>query len=116
MGIWPWLEMHFLAVRTKVHGTILAVIGCLGLLTALTHDIVGIHRFPLDGCSHHPGSEVIGGEILNSLLRNLERTMALWALDFPAARVYIKGKSKKEEEEEKVREYETKRQRRGRLP
>ena len=84
MGIWPWLEMHFLAVSTKVHGTILAVIGCLGLLTALTDDIIGIHRFLLDGCSHHPNCEVVGGEILNSLQWNLERTMAPVTLDFPA--------------------------------
>ena len=54
------------------------------LLTQLTHDMIRIHGFLLDGCSHHPSS-VVNGEILNSLQRNLERTMALWTLDFPAA-------------------------------
>ena len=83
-------EVHFLAASTEAHGTILAVLGGLGGLTALTHDVVGIHRFPLDGSSHHPSSEVVGGEILNSPQRNLERTMALWTLDFPAGGLHLK--------------------------
>jgi len=88
-------EVHFLAASTEAHGTILAVLGGLGGLTALTHDVVGIHRFPLDGSSHHPSSEVVGGEILNSPQRNQERTMALWTLDFPAGGLNLKKKDKR---------------------
>ena len=47
-------------------------------------DIVGIHKFLQNKLSHHSSSEVVGGEIFSSLLWNLEWTVALWALDFPA--------------------------------
>ena len=56
----------------------------LVLVAQLTPDIIGINTGTGISSRHHHGSEVIGGEILNSLLRNLERTMALWTLDFPA--------------------------------
>ena len=78
-------KMPFLAVSTEAQGTILAKFGCLGLLADLADNIIRIHRFLLNGCSHHPSSEVIGGEILSPLQWNLEWTLTLWTLDFPAA-------------------------------
>ena len=54
------------------------------LLTQLTPDIIGINLGTGIGSRHSTDSEVVGGEILNSPLRNLERTMALWTLDLPA--------------------------------
>jgi len=82
-----------------VQVTILAIVSGLILLASLALQIVGIHRFLLDGCGHHPSSEVVGGEIFNSLQRNLERTIALWTLDFPAGG-YIQSEEGEEEEEE----------------
>ena len=84
----PRLQVNLLAVGAIVHHAILAILGRLDILASLTDDIVGIHGLLLDGCGHHPSSEVVGGEIFNSLQRNLERTIALWTLDFPAARAY----------------------------
>jgi len=78
------LEMHFLAPSAQEGGAVNEVNGGIALLAQPTFNIIGIHRFLLNGCSHHPSSEVVGGEILNSLQGNLERTMALWTLDFPA--------------------------------
>ena len=54
------------------------------LLTQLTLDIIRINLGTGIGSRHRTGGEVVGGEILNSLQRNLERTMALGTLDFPA--------------------------------
>ena len=48
---------------------------------------------------------MVGGEILNSPLWNLEWTIALWTLNFPA-RGYIQ--SEEEEEEQKVSQHEKK--------
>ena len=76
--------MGLLAKVTLELVTLHALEGGLILLTQLTPDVIGIHRFLLDGRVHHPSSEVVGGEILSPLLRNLERTMALRTLDFPA--------------------------------
>jgi len=83
-----WFEVGLLASRAKVQVTILAIISGLILFASLALQIVGIHRFLPDGCGHHPSGEVVGGEILNSPLWNLEWTMAFWTLDFPAARAY----------------------------
>ena len=58
--------------------------GGLILLTQLTPDIIRINLGTSIGSRHRTGSEVVGGEILSPLLRNLERTMALWTLDLPA--------------------------------
>jgi len=71
------LEMHFLASSAQEGGTVNAVDGGIVLLAQPTFNIIGIHRFLLDGCSHHPSSEVVGGEILNSLQWNLKRTWHL---------------------------------------
>jgi len=78
------LEVHLLAGIAEELVTLLALEGGLILLTHFTPDIIGINLGTDIGSSHRTGSEVVGGEILNSLLRNLERTMALWTLDFPA--------------------------------
>jgi len=64
--------------------TLLALDSGLVLVTKLTPDIIGINLGTGIGSRHHPSSEVVGGEILSPLLRNLERTMALRTLDFPA--------------------------------
>jgi len=78
------LEVHLLAGIAEELVTLLALEGGLILLTHFTPDIIGINLGTDIGSKHRTGSEVVGGEILNSLLRNLERTMALWTLDFPA--------------------------------
>ena len=67
---------------------ICALDGGLVLLTQLTLDIIGINLGTGIGSRHDPSSEVVGGEILNSPLWNLEWTIALWTLNFPAARAY----------------------------
>ena len=64
--------------------TLLALDGGLILLSQLTLDIIRINLGTGIGSRHRTGGEVVGGEILNSLQRNLERTMALGTLDFPA--------------------------------
>ena len=89
-------EVNLLASRAKVQVTILAIISGLILLASLALQIIGINRFPLDGCGHHPSSEVVGGEILDSPLWNLERTMALWTLDCLAARTYSRNQKLQE--------------------
>jgi len=80
----PRLQVNLLAVGAIVHHAILAILGRLDILASLTDDIVGIHGLLLDGCGHHPGSEVVGGEVLNSFHRNLEWTLTLWTPDFPS--------------------------------
>jgi len=77
--------MALLASIAHEDRTVNTVNGGLVLLTHHTPDIIGIYRCLLDGGSHHPSSEVVGREILNSLLGNLEWTLALGALNFPAA-------------------------------
>ena len=78
------LLVHFLARITLELVTLLALDSGLVLVTQLTLDIIGINLGTGIGSRHRTGSEVVGGEILNSPLRNLERTMALGTLDFPA--------------------------------
>ena len=77
-------EVDPLARITLELVTLLALDSGPILITQLTPDIIGINLGTGIGSRHHPSSEVVGGEILNSPLRNLERTMALWTLDFPA--------------------------------
>jgi len=82
------LEVHLLAIFTEELVTLLALDSGLILLTHFTPDIVGINLGTGIGRRHRTGSEVVGGEVLNSPLWNLEWTIALWTLDFPAARAY----------------------------
>jgi len=56
------------------------------LLAQLTLHLIGINHGTCIGSSHHPGSEVVGGEILNPLQWNLTRRLALQTNDGPAAR------------------------------
>jgi len=76
--------VHLLAGVAEELGTVGTLDCGLVLLTQLTPDIIGINLGTGIGSRHHPSSEVVGGEILSPLLRNLERTMALWTLDLPA--------------------------------
>jgi len=76
--------MHLLAIFTEELVTLLALDGGLILLTQLTPDIIRINPGTGIGSRHHPSGKVIGGEILNPFQWNLERTMALGTLDFPA--------------------------------
>jgi len=78
------LLVHFLAGLAEELVTLLALDGGLVFVTPLTNDIIGINLGTGIGSRHRTGSEVVGGEILNSPPWNLERTMALWTLDFPA--------------------------------
>ena len=78
------LLVHFLARITLELVTLLALDSGLVLVTQLTLDIIGINLGTGIGSRHRTGGEVVGGEIFNSLQRNLERTMALGTLDFPA--------------------------------
>jgi len=55
------------------------------LLTQLTLDLIGINHGTGIGSSHHPSSEVVGGEIINPLQRDLTRRLALETHDGPAA-------------------------------
>ena len=55
------------------------------LLTQLAPDLIGINLGTGIGSSHHPGSEVVGGDILNPLQWNLTRRLALETHDGPAA-------------------------------
>jgi len=64
--------------------TLLALDCGLILLTQLTLDIIRINLGTGIGSRHRTGSEVVGGEILSPPPWNLERTMALWTIDFPA--------------------------------
>jgi len=91
-----WFEVGLLASRAKVQATLLAIVGGLVLLTQFTPDVFGINRLLLDERGHHPSSEVVGGEILDSPLWNLERTMALWTLDCLAARTYSRNQKLQE--------------------
>ena len=77
------LLVHFLASLAEELVTLLALDGGLVFVTPLTNDIIGINLGTGIGSRHRTGSEVVGGEILNSPW-NLERTMALGTLDFPA--------------------------------
>jgi len=56
------------------------------LLAQLTLHLIGINLGTAIGSSHHPGSEVVGGEILNPLQWNFTRRLALQTNDGPAAR------------------------------
>ena len=78
------LLVHFLAIFAKELIAIGTLDGGLVLVTQLTLDVIGINLGTDIGSRHRTGSEVVGGEILNSPPRNLERTMALGTLDFPA--------------------------------
>jgi len=60
--------------------------GGSSFLTQLTPDLIGINHGTGIGSSHHPGSEVVGGEILNPLQWNLTRRLALETHNGPAAR------------------------------
>ena len=53
------------------------------LLAQLTFDLIGINRGTGIGSSHHPGSEVVGGEILSTLQRDLTRRLAPETHDGP---------------------------------
>ena len=83
VGTGGQLEMGLVASVAQEGRTVNTVDLGVILLTQLTLDIIGINRFLLDGCGHHPSSEVVGGEILSPPLWKLERTMALGTLDFP---------------------------------
>jgi len=85
------LEVGLLASIAMELGAVGTLDSGLILLTQLTPDIIGINLGTGIGSSHHPSSEVIGGEILSSLQWNLEWTMALWTPDFPAARAYSRN-------------------------
>jgi len=76
--------VHLLAGVAEELGAVGTLDGGFILLTQLTLDIIGINLGTGIGRRHRTGSEVVGGEILNSPPWNLERTMALWTLDFPA--------------------------------
>ena len=78
------LLVHFLAGLAEELGAVGTFDGGLILLTQLTLDIIGINLGTGIGRRHRTGSEVVGGEILNSPPWNLERTMAFGTLDFPA--------------------------------
>ena len=84
VGTGGQLEMGLVASVAQEGRTVNTVDGGIVLLAQPTFHIIGIHGFLLDGCRHYPSSEIVGGEILNSLQWKLERTMALGALDFPA--------------------------------
>ena len=88
-------EVRLLAKITLELVTLLAFDCGLVLVTKLTLDIIGINLGTGIGSRHHPSSEVVGGEILNSPQRNQERTMALWTLDFPAGGLNLKKKDKR---------------------
>ena len=76
MGLLASIAMELSAVGTLDSGLV--------LVTQLTPDIIRINLGTGIGSKHRTGSEIVGGEILNSLQWNLERTMTLRALDFPA--------------------------------
>jgi len=76
MGLLASIAKELIAVGTPDRGLI--------LLAQLTPDIIGVNLGAGIDNRHRTGSEVVGGEILNSPPWNLERTMALWTLDFPA--------------------------------
>jgi len=76
--------VHLLAGVAEELGAVGTLDGGLILLTQLTPDIIRINLGIGIGSRHHTDSEVVDGEILNSLQWNLERTMALGTLDFPA--------------------------------
>jgi len=77
------LEVNLLAGVAEELVTLLAF-DCGLVVTHFTPDIIGINLGTGTGSRHRTGSEVVGGEILNSPPWNLERTMALGTLDFPA--------------------------------
>jgi len=68
--------------------TLLALDRGSSLLAQLTPDLIGINLGTGTGSSHHPGSEVVGGEILNPLQWDLTRRLAPETHDGPAARGY----------------------------
>ena len=76
MGLLASIAMELSAVGTLDSGLV--------LVTQLTPDIIRINLGTGIGSRHRTGSEVVGGEILNSPPWNLKRTMALWTLDFTA--------------------------------
>jgi len=78
------LEVHLLAGVAEELGAVRTLDSGLVLVTHFTPDIIGINIGTGIGSRHRTGSEVVGGEILNSPPWNLERTMALGTLDFPA--------------------------------
>ena len=78
------LEVNLLAGVAEELGAVGTLDCGLVLLTQLTLDIIRINLGTGIASRHRTGSEVVGGEILNSPPWNLERTMALWTLDFPA--------------------------------
>ena len=78
------LEVHFLAIFAKELIAVGALDGGLILLAHFTPDIIRINLGTGTGSRYRTGSEAVGGEILNSPPRNLERTIALWTFDFPA--------------------------------
>ena len=82
------LEVHFLAIFAKELIAIGTLDGGLILLAHFTPDIIRINLGTGIGSRHRTGSEVVDGKILSPPLWNLERTMALWTLDLPAARAY----------------------------
>ena len=78
------LLVHFLAGLAEELGAVRTLDSGLVLVTHFTLDIIRINLGTGIGSRHRTGSEVVGGEILNSPPWNLERTMALGTLDFPA--------------------------------
>ena len=80
------LEVDLLARITLELVTLLALDRGSSLLAQLTPDLIGINLGTGTGSSHHPGSEVVGGEILNPLQWNLTRRLTFQTHYGPAAR------------------------------
>jgi len=78
MGLLAKITLKLIAVGTPDSGS--------SLITQLTPDLIGINHGIGIGRSHHPGSEVVGGEILNPLQWNLTRRLTFQTHYGPAAR------------------------------
>jgi len=76
--------VHLLAGVAEELDAVGTLDGGLVFVTQLTPDIIGINLGTGIASRHRTGSEAVGGKILNSPPWNLEWTMALGTLDFPA--------------------------------
>jgi len=77
VGLLASITLELIAVGTPDGGS--------SLLAQLTPDLIGINLGTGIGSSHHPDSEVVGGEILNSFQWNLKWGLALKTHNGPAA-------------------------------
>jgi len=77
--------VHLLAGVAEELSAVGTLDGGFILLTQLTPDIIGINLDTGIGSRHRTGSEVVGGEILNSLQWDLTWRLALQTHDGPAA-------------------------------